>query len=109
MANLLHKFKSLWLLLMLLLAMHVAYAQKVDITGKVMINEFISFVANISHTRVTHLRGARFRFEYVMERLNEPQTKISEGWTSHACVDATTLRPTRMPAWLAEGIAEVEQ
>ena len=35
MANLLHKLKSSWLLLMLLLAMHVAYAQKVDITGKV--------------------------------------------------------------------------
>jgi len=61
------------------------------------------------HTRVTHLRGARFRFEYVMERLNEPQTKIAEGWTGHACVDATTLRPTRMPTWLAEGIAEVER
>ena len=34
------------------------------------------------HTRVTHLRGARFRFEYVMERLNEPHTKIAEGWTA---------------------------
>jgi acyl-CoA thioesterase FadM len=61
------------------------------------------------HTRVTHLRGARFRFEYVMERLDEPQTKIAEGWTGHACVDATTLRPTRMPAWLAEGVAEAER
>ena len=61
------------------------------------------------HTRVTHLRGARFRFEYVMERLNEPQTKIAEGWTGHACVDATTLRPTRMRAWLGEGIAEAER
>jgi acyl-CoA thioesterase FadM len=55
------------------------------------------------------LRGARFRFEYVMERLNESQTRIAEGWTGHACVDATTLRPTRMPTWLAEGIAEVER
>jgi acyl-CoA thioesterase FadM len=61
------------------------------------------------HTRVTHMRGARFRFEYVLERLNEPQAKIAEGWTGHACVDATSLRPTRMPSWLAEGIADVER
>jgi acyl-CoA thioester hydrolase len=61
------------------------------------------------HTRVTDLRGARFHFEYVVERTNEPQTGIAEGWTGHACVDATTLRPTRMPAWLAEGIAKAER
>jgi acyl-CoA thioester hydrolase len=60
------------------------------------------------HTRATHVRGARFRFEYVVERTNEPQTTIADGWTGHACVDATTLRPTRMPPWLAQGIAELE-
>jgi acyl-CoA thioester hydrolase len=60
------------------------------------------------HTRATELRGARFRFEYVIERTSEPSATIAEGWTAHACVDATTLRPTRMPAWLAEGIAAVE-
>lgn len=60
------------------------------------------------HTRVTELRGARFRFEYAVERTSEPSATIAEGWTAHACVDATTLRPTRMPAWLAEGIAGVE-
>jgi len=60
------------------------------------------------HTRVTERRGARFRFEYVVERTSEPSATIAEGWTAHACVDATTLRPTRMPAWLAEGIARVE-
>jgi acyl-CoA thioester hydrolase len=60
------------------------------------------------HARVTDVRGARFRFEYVVERTNEPRETIAEGWTSHACVDAKTLRPTRMPAWLAEGIAAVE-
>jgi acyl-CoA thioester hydrolase len=60
------------------------------------------------HTRVTDLRGARFRFEYVVARTNEPATVVADGWTAHACVDATTLRPTRMPAWLAEGIAVVE-
>ena len=60
------------------------------------------------HTRVTELRGARFRFDYVVERTSEPSATIAEGWTAHACVDATTLRPTRMPAWLAEGIAGAE-
>jgi acyl-CoA thioester hydrolase len=60
------------------------------------------------HTRVTELRGARFRFEYVVERTSEPSATIADGWTAHACVDAATLRPTRMPAWLAEGIADFE-
>jgi acyl-CoA thioester hydrolase len=60
------------------------------------------------HTRVTDLRGARFRFEYAVERTNEPVGLVAEGWTAHACVDATTLHPTRMPAWLADGIAAAE-
>jgi acyl-CoA thioester hydrolase len=60
------------------------------------------------HTRVTDLRGARFRFEYVVERQNAPPGTIADGWTGHACVDAKTLRPTRMPTWLAEGIREAE-
>ena len=61
------------------------------------------------HARVTDVRGARFRFEYIVERLNEPAGRVADGWTSHACVDAKTLRPTRMPAWLADGIAAVER
>jgi acyl-CoA thioester hydrolase len=60
------------------------------------------------HTRVSGLRGARFRFEYLVERTSEPAGVVADGWTAHACVDARTLRPTRMPAWLAEGIAAVE-
>jgi acyl-CoA thioester hydrolase len=60
------------------------------------------------HARVSDIRGARFRFEYVVERTNEPRGTIADGWTSHACVDARTLRPTRMPAWLADAIAAVE-
>jgi acyl-CoA thioester hydrolase len=60
------------------------------------------------HARVTDVRGARFRFEYVVERVNEPRGTVAEGWTSHACVDARTLRPTRMPTWLADGIAAAE-
>jgi acyl-CoA thioester hydrolase len=60
------------------------------------------------HARVSDLRGARFRFEYVLERTSEPPGTVADGWTSHACVDSLTLRPTRMPAWLAEAIREAE-
>ena len=50
------------------------------------------------HVRVSELRGARFRFEYLLERDGE---RVADGWTQHACVDAHTLRPTRVPEWLA--------
>lgn len=58
-------------------------------------------------TRSDDIRGARFRFEYVIERLSEPAAVVAEGWTAHACVDATTLRPTRLPAWLSESLASL--
>jgi acyl-CoA thioester hydrolase len=51
------------------------------------------------------LRGARFRFDYVVER--DGQT-LADGWTLHACVDARTHRPTRVPAWLVDEIATAE-
>jgi acyl-CoA thioester hydrolase len=57
------------------------------------------------HARCHTVKGARFRFDYVVEREGMP---IADGWTSHAAVDATTLRPTRLPAWLAEAIATAE-
>jgi acyl-CoA thioester hydrolase len=60
------------------------------------------------HVRATDLRGARFRFEYAIERTGEPHGIVADGWTAHACINAETLRPTRMPAWLAEAIAGVE-
>jgi acyl-CoA thioesterase FadM len=59
--------------------------------------------------RTADLRGARFRFEYTIERLSEPAGAVAEGWTGHACVDASTLRPTRMPAWLAETLSSLEE
>ncbi len=51
------------------------------------------------------LRGARFRFEYSVERAGQ---RIAEGWTTHACVSMGDHRPTRVPPWLAEAIAEAE-
>lgn len=55
--------------------------------------------------RCGDLRGARFRFDYSVERNGEP---IADGWTRHACVDAATYRPTRLPAWLADEITTAE-
>lgn len=57
------------------------------------------------HARCVDVRGARFRYEYVVERNGDT---IATGWTAHACVDALTFRPTRVPVWLVESIAEAE-
>jgi acyl-CoA thioester hydrolase len=55
--------------------------------------------------RVGELRGARFRFDYEVRRDGE---LIADGWTAHACVDAETLRPTRIPQALADAITKAE-
>ena len=60
------------------------------------------------HVRALDVRGARFRFEYVIERTSEPAAIVADGWTTHACVDSRTLRPVRMPVWLVEAIASLE-
>ncbi len=57
------------------------------------------------HARCLDVRGARFRYEYLLERDGE---RIADGWTTHACVDARTLRPTRLPEWLRQAIATAE-
>ena len=51
------------------------------------------------------LRGARFRFDYAIERDGQG---VADGWTRHACVDAVTHRPRRLPEWLVEAIASAE-
>jgi acyl-CoA thioester hydrolase len=56
-------------------------------------------------TRCTDLRGARFRYEYAIERGGE---LVADGYTAHAAVDRETYRPTRVPAWLADAIARAE-
>ena len=55
--------------------------------------------------RCTGFRGARFRYEYRIERDGE---LIAEGHTGHATVDRETYRPVRVPAWLAEAVARAE-
>jgi acyl-CoA thioester hydrolase len=57
------------------------------------------------HARCVHVRGARFRYEYLLERDGE---RIADGWTAHACVDARTFLPTRVPEWLRSAIATAE-
>jgi acyl-CoA thioester hydrolase len=57
------------------------------------------------HARVGELRGARFRFDYEVTRNGEV---IADGWTSHACVNAKTFRPTRIPQTLVDAIARAE-
>ena len=55
--------------------------------------------------RCSDVRGARFRFDYRVERGGD---LIAEGSTGHACADERTLRPTRVPVWLVEEIAKAE-
>ena len=55
--------------------------------------------------RCGELRGARFRFDYEVEREG---TRIAHGWTTHATVDRSTHRPTRVPEWFAAEILRAE-
>ena len=57
------------------------------------------------HARCADVRGARFRYEYAVEREG---VVIADGWTAHATVDRETLRPTRIPDWLADAINAAE-
>jgi acyl-CoA thioester hydrolase len=57
------------------------------------------------HARCVDLRGARFRYEYAITRGSEI---VADGWTAHACVDAATLRPARVPEWLVAAIRSAE-
>ena len=56
-------------------------------------------------TRCRDVRGARFRYEYRLERDGE---LVADGYTLHATVDRETYRPTRVPAWLADAVARAE-
>ena len=55
--------------------------------------------------RCVDLRGARFRYEYAVERAGE---LVAEGSTAHATVDAVTHRPIRLPQWFLEAVATAE-
>jgi acyl-CoA thioester hydrolase len=78
----------------LVLETHVRYLQPATFDDRLLV-----------HARCLDLRGARFRYEYAIERAG---VLIADGWTSHATVDAATLRPTRVPSWLLEAIEAAE-
>jgi acyl-CoA thioester hydrolase len=59
-------------------------------------------------TRCVDVRGARLRFEYALERVSDPPGLVARGSTGHACVDAATLRPTRVPTGLAAHLERLE-
>jgi acyl-CoA thioester hydrolase len=52
---------------------------------------------------VSEVRPASFRFEYAVRRASD-ETCVATGHTLHACVDARTLRPVRLPPWLTQAL-----
>jgi acyl-CoA thioester hydrolase len=75
----------------LVLETHIRYVQPARFDDRLLI-----------HARCVDIKGARFRYEYAVERAGEV---IAEGWTAHATVDASSLRPTRVPTWLTEALS----
>ena len=73
---------------------HIRYLQSAKFDDRLLV-----------HARCLDVKGARFRYEYAIERAGEV---IADGWTSHATVDSKTMRPTRVPSWLQEAIASAE-
>jgi acyl-CoA thioester hydrolase len=77
---------------------HVSYLGAVFFDDRLRIN-----------VRCGDLRGARFRFDYLIERVTDTGTEaVADGWTLHATVDHDSLRPTRLPDWLREAIEQAE-
>ena len=56
--------------------------------------------------RCLDVKGARFRYEYRVEREGE---LIATAETLHATVAAESHAPTRVPTWFVEAIARAEQ
>jgi len=78
----------------LVLESHVRYLQPAKFDDRLTV-----------HTRCVDVKGARFRYEYAVER---DGVVIADGWTAHATVDGESLRPTRVPTWLADAILSAE-
>ena len=74
---------------------HIRYLQSATFDDRLVV-----------HARCLDVKGARFRYEYAIER---DGVVIADGWTAHATVDAATMRPTRVPSWLQEAIASAER
>jgi len=57
-------------------------------------------------TRCVDIRGARFRYDYIVERDGET---IATGSTTHATVDRETHLPTRVPGWFVDDVLRAER
>ena len=79
----------------LVLESHVRYVQPARFDDRLVV-----------HARCVDVKGARFRYEYAIER---EDVVIADGWTAHATVDGETLRPTRVPTWLVEAITSADR
>ncbi len=78
----------------LVLESHVRYIRPAKFDDRLLV-----------HARCVDVKGARFRYEYAIERSG---AVVADGWTLHATVEATSLRPTRVPTWLVNAIVSVE-
>jgi acyl-CoA thioester hydrolase len=58
-------------------------------------------------TSVAEIGKARFSFVYEIRR-EVDEALIASGHTVHACVDAQSLRPLRVPAWLVEDLLRLK-
>jgi acyl-CoA thioester hydrolase len=58
------------------------------------------------HCRCVGVRGARFRYEYAIVR--DDGLRVADGHTEHACVDARTMRPIRVPERLKAAVSAAE-
>ena len=78
----------------LVLETHVRYLKPAKFDDRLLV-----------HARCLDVRGARFRYEYAIERDGE---LLADGWTAHATVDRATHRPTRVPEWFVEDVLRAE-
>jgi acyl-CoA thioesterase FadM len=58
-------------------------------------------------TRLGEIGPVRFGFDYRVTRAPDGEL-IASGRTRHACVDATALRPVRLPPWLVEDLRRLQ-
>jgi acyl-CoA thioester hydrolase len=56
-------------------------------------------------TRCGGIAGARFRYEYVLQR---DGVTVATGYTTHATVDRETRRPVRVPEWFVADVVRAE-
>ena len=79
----------------LVLETHVRYLEPAKFDDRLLV-----------HARCLDVKGARFRYEYAIER---DGALLADGWTAHATVHAETFRPTRVPRWLVDALVSAER